>query len=286
MSLSLCRVRIAMPADFSRATHSSELALWRRRRRHPIPPFPAGVSVCGFSAAGSRSGPCRPGRAGVAADAGDDLVGDLPDIGERGGEHAGAALALDVVAAFAVEGVDARLEADATAIARRTDGGADHLRAERGAGDADGDRGRRTARRAARRARRVPGIARAARLGSGELGGHRLADDDGAGVAQRRDAGRVLFRAPAGKQRRAHFGRHVDGLDDVLDADRHAVDRRQRLAGAPARGRAVRRRPRRRPDRCTRKRRSAAPIVQQCERAFEKLPRCLLSGSEIPAAAR
>ncbi len=34
--------------------------------------------------------------------------------------------------------------------------------------------------------------------------------------------------------------RHVGGLDDVLDADRHAVDRRQRFSGAPARGRAVR----------------------------------------------
>jgi hypothetical protein len=35
------------------------------------------------------------------------------------------------------------------------------------------------------------------------------------------------------------FGRHVGGLDDVLDAERHAVDRRQRPAVAPACRRAV-----------------------------------------------
>src|SRR5499433_3823244 len=34
----------------------------------------------------------------------------------------------------------------------------------------------------------------------------------------------------AGEQRRAVFGRHVGGLDDVLDADRHAVNLRARPA--------------------------------------------------------
>jgi hypothetical protein len=35
------------------------------------------------------------------------------------------------------------------------------------------------------------------------------------------------------------FGRHVRGLDDVLDAERHAVDRRERPTVAPAGRRAV-----------------------------------------------
>ncbi len=36
---------------------------------------------------------------------------------------------------------------------------------------------------------------------------------------------------------------HIDGFDDVLDSDRHAVDRRERLARSPALGRAIRRCP-------------------------------------------
>jgi len=49
----------------------------------------------------------------------------------------------------------------------------------------------------------------------------------------------VALGAAAGEERRALAGRHVDGLDDVLDADRHAVELRDRLARAPARGRLV-----------------------------------------------
>src|SRR6516225_9593828 len=53
------------------------------------------------------------------------------------------------------------------------------------------------------------------------------------------DAGGVPTGAPTDKQGRALFGRHVGGLDDVLDAERHAVDRRRRPAVAPAGRRAV-----------------------------------------------
>ena len=77
------------------------------------------------------------------------------------------------------------------------------------------------------------------RVGGGEFGGRGLADDDGAGLAQRVHARRIAARFLALPQRRALAGRHVGGLDDVLDRDRHAVDRRQRLAVAPARGRGV-----------------------------------------------
>ena len=54
----------------------------------------------------------------------------------------------------------------------------------------------------------------------------------------------VALAAAAGEQRRTVLGGHVDGFDDVLDSDRHAVDRRERLAGAPAVRGAIRRRPR------------------------------------------
>src|SRR5215467_11365652 len=50
---------------------------------------------------------------------------------------------------------------------------------------------------------------------------------------------RGWFAAPALEQRRAHLGGHVVGLDDVLDADRHAVNRRKGLTGAPALGGGV-----------------------------------------------
>ena len=90
---------------------------------------------------------------------------------------------------------------------------------------------------------RSHGLRVAARLHPGELGGHRLAEDDRAGLAQRRDARAVALAAKAVEQRRAVPGRHVAGFDDVLDADRHAVDRRKRLARPPAPGRAIGRRP-------------------------------------------
>src|ERR1700741_4114028 len=61
-----------------------------------------------------------------------------------------------------------------------------------------------------------------------------LAAGSGADLAHRRGAGSTPTGAAADKQGRALFGRHVGGLDDVLDAERHAVDRRQTPAGAPA----------------------------------------------------
>src|SRR5262249_61275362 len=82
----------------------------------------------------------QPGGSGIAADTGDDFASHLPGILQRCGENAGAALTLIVVAALAVDGVDARLETDATAEARRGNDGADDLRAERGP---DANRGRR-----------------------------------------------------------------------------------------------------------------------------------------------
>src|ERR1700719_2091085 len=48
------------------------------------------------------------------------------------------------------------------------------------------------------------------------------------------DACRIPLGTPALVQVRAHLRRHVGRLDDVLDADRHAVDRRARPAFTPA----------------------------------------------------
>ena len=91
-----------------------------------------------------------------------------------------------------------------------------------------------------RAARRVLGVVRVARLAGrevGELGGHRLAEDHRAGGPQpsRPPPHRARGMRPACSDG-AVLGRHVGGVDDVLDADRHAVQR-PRSAG-PARRRS------------------------------------------------
>ena len=174
------------------------------------------------------------GVSGIAAGAHRDFVGDLPGIFQCGRQHAGRALAQSVVAAAAIERADRDLEADAAAVAGRTDGRTDHLRAERGAHHSGRDARRRTAARPAGRAAQVMRVAGAARLAGGKFGGDGLSHDHGAGFAQRGDARGIALGTEACEQWRAVLGRHVGGLDDVLDADRHAVDLGQRPAFAPA----------------------------------------------------
>ena len=82
-------------------------------------------------------------------------------------------------------------------------------------------------------------VAGAARLGGGEFGGHRLAEDHRARFAQGNDACSIALGAPAEVYWGAVFGREVSSLDDVLDADRHAVDLAERPASAPARARRI-----------------------------------------------
>ncbi len=165
------------------------------------------------------------GIAGIAAGADRDLVGDVPGIVQARRQNTGRALAQAVIAAAAIERADRRLEADASAIARRTDGRPDHLRAEACAQHSRRNRGGRAAARSAGGATQVMRVARAARLGGGKFGGDGLSNDHRAGFAQRRHAGGIALGAKAREQRRAVLGRHVGGLDDVLDADWHAVDR-------------------------------------------------------------
>ena len=86
---------------------------------------------------------------------------------------------------------------------------------------------------------RVVRIARLARRIGGEFRGHGLAHDHRAGAAQQSHHCRIAIRQASGVQHRAILGGHVGGVDDVLDAHRHAVQRARRescgalLVGAP-----------------------------------------------------
>ena len=95
----------------------------------------------------------------------------------------------------------ARFDAKHAAKRRRADHRAVGLRTDRQRHHAGRHRRRRTRGRAAGRARQVARIARLAGVEIGELGGHRLADDDRAGRAQPRHRGAVA--RPAGGPRAA-----------------------------------------------------------------------------------
>ena len=66
-------------------------------------------------------------------------------------------------------------------------------------------------------------------MAGGVLGGDRLAEDHRTGLTEPRDDGGVVPRRPPLPQWGSHFGRHVGRVEDVLDADRHAVQRPGRL---------------------------------------------------------
>jgi hypothetical protein len=83
----------------------------------------------------------------------------------------------------------------------------------------------------------VLGIVRIARLAGrevGALGGDRLAENHRARRPQAFHRGCVLARRAALVQHRAVLGRHVAGVEDVLHAHRHPVQRPDRLARALA----------------------------------------------------
>ena len=76
------------------------------------------------------------------------------------------------------------------------------------------------------------GLPRLARRAGGELGRDRLAHDDRARGQRPRHHRRVARRRPARRAAaEAVLGEHVRGVDDVLEADRHAVQRPDRLSG-------------------------------------------------------
>src|SRR6185503_17720089 len=137
--------------------------------------------------------------------------------------------------ACAIDAAEARLAGHDATVRAGTDHRAAGLGAERERHHAVGDRSGGAARRAARRVPEVVRIARLRRVVIGELRGGRLAEDHAARAAQQRDAGCVPLRLVAAVDRRVVFGRHIRGVDHVLDADRYAVQRAaRRLAVALA----------------------------------------------------
>src|SRR6516225_352892 len=172
----------------------------------------------------------------VSASARGDLVSDLPGVFQCGGEYAAGALAQSIIATAAIERADARLEAHAAAIASGPNGRADYLGAERCAEHSRRHCRRRATTRSTRRASQVMRVTRTARLSSCEFRGHGLPNNDRAGFAQRRYARGVALGVPAREKRRAVLGRHIGGLDDVLDAEWHTVDGRAGPGLAPAFG--------------------------------------------------
>ena len=91
------------------------------------------------------------------------------------------------------------------------------------------------------RAGEIVRVAGRAGMQVGEFGGDGLAEQHAAGLARQRDAGGVALGLAALVDRRAPFGRHVEGVDDVLDAERHAGERAALAAVVEGAGRGKRR---------------------------------------------
>ena len=126
---------------------------------------------------------------------------------------------------------EARLHAPHAAEGGWPHDGTGGLGAERERHAAGGDGRGRAAGGAARRARERVGVAGGAGGAAGELGGHGLAEDQGAGRAQAAHHRRVRPRPAAGVEPGAVLGRLVGGVDDVLDADGNAGKRPARAGG-------------------------------------------------------
>jgi len=64
----------------------------------------------------------------------------------------------------------------------------------------------------------------------GKFGRHRFAEDDRAGLAQPTDRGCIGLRTTPCKNWRSALGRIIGGVENILDADRNAVQRADALA--------------------------------------------------------
>ena len=128
----------------------------------------------------------------------------------------------------AVDAAEARLDADHAAESRWPDHRAAGLRAQGNRHHAVGHRRGRAARGAARRMRKVVRIARRRRMVEREFRGRGLAEDDAACAAQQSHGRGVGARTMARVDRGVVFGRHVRGVEHVLDAHGHAVQRTAR----------------------------------------------------------
>ncbi len=131
------------------------------------------------------------------------------------------------------EHIEARLEADDAAIGRGTDHRAAGLRADRQRHHEIGDRRGRAARRSAGRETEIVRVAGRAGMAVGEFGGDGLAEQHAARSARQGGGTGGEAGPAAGIDRRAVAGRHVGGIEDVLDPERYALH--QRAAVGPAR---------------------------------------------------
>ena len=120
------------------------------------------------------------------------------------------------------------LQADDSAVGGRAEDRANGLGADRGRDHPGRDGCRRPRRRPAGRVLERPGIARGRRIAVGELGCLGLAKDDRAGGPKSRDECGVGRREGVGECSRPGRGGHARDIDDVLDPDRHAVERPER----------------------------------------------------------
>ena len=156
-----------------------------------------------------------------------DGAGQRPDMVEREGERKDAAARHQAVG---------RLEPDDAAGARRIAHAAAGVAAQRHREQAGGNARTRARRRAAGMMIGVPRVARRrpgqieARAADGEFVRRELAHDDGAGAAQPRHAHRIGRRDIVDQDLRMAGRRQARDIDDVLDADRHAMQRTAQAA--------------------------------------------------------
>ena len=68
-------------------------------------------------------------------------------------------------------------------------------------------------------------VRRPGRMGMGEFSRFRFAENDSPGISKPLDAGRILAGLEPAVEIGVVLGRHVRGIDDVLDADRDALER-------------------------------------------------------------
>ena len=133
------------------------------------------------------------------------------------------------------------LQGVGAAIGRGPENGTAHLRAGGGRDHPGADGRAAAAGRTARGTGLVPGVARRTGRREGKLGGDGLADDRGARLTQRVNAGAVPARRPTLEDGTADLHGHVLGLVDILDSDRHPVEFGERSPGPVAFGGGVRR---------------------------------------------
>ena len=236
---------VPAPVDLDAGRGKIADDLLERGPRRLVGPGPArhveADQTRGLAGRGRRGASVEPGMAGVAAGEPRHVAGDNPHVAERTGEGSEMIHAVGGGKdALPVDRPEGGLERVGAAEARRADSRAPRMGAD---GDRDrgrADRGGGTARRAPGRAPRVVGVPRPGRVAAAEGDGHRLAEDRRPALPEGEHRGGVLLRAVPGEQRRAVLGRHIDGIDQVLDADRETVDGGQRGTGPVAGGRGVR----------------------------------------------